>query len=446
MQTGTYTDQLNQAYFGGRLSSAFLEGIAGLPVDRADVRCFVKRMFRLMKRGRFDETHLSQLQAEVLGTLLARILPGGWEGRIPPITLAGRHKTTDRYIVQNPWLDTKRSGTILDLGCGLPPDTTVELASSLPHWSVLGADPSLPVHVLYDNNENYASFDEHGSAYYFQPAVPTVENWNELLEDSGATRDRFERLLQESLTSANQATVGTRLIPNPVRDYEKRNLSFLRGGIGKLDIEPVDIIRCFNVLYYFDNDFRQQALCWFKENLRDGGLLLIGGDWALSTEARYYTYQKINDRLRAREFAFSIDNLCPLGIMTWYTNHDDDEEVGFLSELLGIIRSDRDFVSSFYRKSDALRAQYGICARGDDGFYGAVAPSISPLDLWSHAARIADELAMSPFASAAVDILNAAGYAARQNEVGHIAINLDNTALDSEVAIKILPQDQDLTK
>lgn len=68
------------------------------------------------------------------------------------------------------------------------------------------------------------------------------------------------------------------------------------------------------------------------------------------------------------------------------------------------------------------RISYGFNdgGRGQYEFF----PLGCAIDLWSHAARNADELAMSPFASAAVDILNATGYAARLNEVGHIAVKL----------------------
>ncbi len=44
-----------------------------------------------------------------------------------------------------------------------------------------------------------------------------------------------------------------RLEINPIEAYETKNLSFVHGGIGQAEVEPVHVIRCFNVLFYFDD-------------------------------------------------------------------------------------------------------------------------------------------------------------------------------------------------
>ncbi len=101
MAESVYVAQLNDRYFAGQLSPAFLEALADLPADRADVRAVVERMFRLMRQGCFEASDLSRFQGEVVGSLLARILPGAWGGRIPPITVAGRHLKINQYVTHN---------------------------------------------------------------------------------------------------------------------------------------------------------------------------------------------------------------------------------------------------------------------------------------------------------------------------------------------------------
>ena len=94
------------------------------------------------------------------------------------------------------WFQRKR---LLDIGCGFPPFTTIETVHCLEDWSITGADPSLPVYLVYDAWGNYASFDENKSVVYFQPASPSIETWNKLLIDSSATKKYFETLLHELL-------------------------------------------------------------------------------------------------------------------------------------------------------------------------------------------------------------------------------------------------------
>ena len=118
-----YVDQLNQKFFEGALSPAFMDGLSALPTDRPDVRLFIERMCRLLLEAGGNARDLTALHGEVFGSLLSRILPGAWEGRVPPITLAGRHRTIDQYVGSNKWLSCVEGGNLLDLGCGFPPHT-----------------------------------------------------------------------------------------------------------------------------------------------------------------------------------------------------------------------------------------------------------------------------------------------------------------------------------
>ena len=77
---------------------------------------------------------------------------------------------------------------------------------------------------------------------------------------------------------------------------------------------------------YFDEQFRQLAMERFAGLLRDGGRLVCGTDWAWTTEARYTTLVKRGGAMVPVEFAFSLDNLTPIGVAAWYTLHADERE------------------------------------------------------------------------------------------------------------------------
>ena len=420
--TREFVQQLNETYFNGKLSPAFQERLQLLPVDRPDVFAFTERMFKYIVQSGIPARDMCTMLGDILGTLLARILPGAWEGRVPPITIPGRHAMIDSYLKNNPWINNDNK-SMLDIGCGFPPYTTLETAANFPDWHITGVDPSLPYYLLHDEHGNYATLDESKNTTYFQPAVPTVENWNALLKDSNATRDRFESLLTLMLSrTEEQNGEYPRLAINPIKSYETDRLSFLTGKIGEVNLEPKDVIRCFNVLFYFDDSFYEAALEWFQEQLAEGGILLIGGNWAVSTESYYNVYQKVNGLLISREFCFGLDCICPVGIVTWYANHDDYRQAAILANFVKIIREDQDFMSRFYEFYDEKRRQYGICPRDENGYYGMVDPTISPQELWLNARKLLDDLNASGFNKQAVDVLLASGLNARVNEVGHISV------------------------
>lgn len=420
MNVREFVNELNNQFFNGELSGQFLDKLELLPIDRPDVFAFVQRMFRNMNKAGVPAKDMNLLQADVLGTLLARILPGAWEGRIPPITVMGRHAIIDEYIKINPWRSSEGK-SMLDIGCGFPPYTTIETTKYFPDWNITGADPSLPFYLIYDAEGNYATFDENKSIVYFQPAIPSIKNWNNLLADSTATKKSFENTLNDLLKNPIEKGY-PRLEKNPITIYETENLSFIKGGIGEVDTAPKDVIRCFNVLYYFDHSFLEKALKWFAEKTKEGGIVLIGGDWASSTECYYNLYKKIGNQLVNKEFAFSIDCICSLGTVTWYTNHDDDRQKTELIKYIRTIRDDKPFMDEFYTFHDAQRLKYKICPRNVQGYYENVDPSIEPQEIWIRLSKMVQELNGAGLNQKAVDVLIHAGWKARVNEVGHIAV------------------------
>ena len=424
MSTADFIADLNERYFSGKLSPEFQASLGELPVNRPDVFAFIERMFTFMKRGGMPPTDLSAMHGEILGTLLARILPGAWSGRVPPITVKGRHIAIDHYVKSNKW-QPDGPKTMLDLGCGFPPHTTLDTAEFLTDWHITAADPSLPYYLVYDAQGNYATFNEQQEIVYFQPAIPSVENWNALLSDPEATSIMFNNMLEALLS--NSEYINTDTFPgvriDPIQQYQTDSLRFIHGGIGQIDIEPVDVIRCFNVMFYFDDAFHAEALEWMGTQLKEAGTILIGGNWAFSTESHYHVIQKENGNLVHREFAFSIDNLTPMAIVPWYANHDDDRTAALLADYLMVLRQDEEFIKRYYDFHDNLRAEYGICPRDENGYYGGLLSELSPTDLWTGASGITNALSKSPLVEEAAEVMRRAGLKARRNEVGHLAVS-----------------------
>ena len=424
-------ETLNQHYFGGNLPQGFVTAFTNIPANQSDFYAYLDRTFRLLKQGGFEATDLSAMHGEVLGELLISLLPKPGDGNAPPVTLAGRHRKIDAYLDDNPWFCAQQPARMLDIGCGFPPLTTNETADYFPHWDIVGVDPSLPTYVVYDEDDNYATFDAHKNLLYFQPAVPGITSWNTLLRDVQQTEVHFKSLLVRLCSKAGLTQMWdtrcvelgeTRLLINPTIQNQRRHLNFARAGIGATHLGEADVIRCFNVLMYFEDSFVTKAHEWFNQTLRESGILIRGANWANSTECRYSVYRKEKGQLKHKEFAFSIDNLCPIMHMPWSAMHDDDREIMRLANLLAVIRRDRDFLATLLKTNDELREEYEVCPRLEDGFYGKADPDMSPVELWSAAAEITHQLDQCGLTDHAVQVLCEAGYPARRNEVGHIAV------------------------
>jgi hypothetical protein len=422
MNTEKFVADLNTRFFNSELSELLKKQLLLLPVNRPDVFSFVERVFSFMNSAGVPAKDVSLFAGGVLGSLLARILPGAWEGRIPPITMPGRHAVIDRYI-QSGELFTTANKTMLDVGCGFPPSTTLDSAKNLSDWHITGIDPSFPEYLVYDTDQSYATLDKSRSTIYFQPAIPSLESWNRFLNDAEATKKRFENLLEELLHGVRSTGSSyARIEVNPVMDYETDRLSFIRGGIGHAVNEPKGVIRCFNVLAYFNDDFFAKALSWFTNTVQENGIVIIGGNWAASTECYYNVYQKNGGVLINKEFSFGLDCINPIGICPWFASYDDYRQTNQLVKYIGMIRSDKAFMDEYYAFNDDQRARYAVCARDEQGYYAGVDPEMDPARLWTTANRMIQELNDAGFNQKAVKVLKRSGLHARVNEVGHVAI------------------------
>jgi SAM-dependent methyltransferase len=424
MTVSTFVRDLNRRLFNGKLGADAVARLEALP-DREDARAFLERGATLMQRGGLPPQDFSPFQAELLASVASHLLPGCWGGRVPPITLAGRHTRIDQLMRKL----HGNSGRFLDIACGFPPLTTVDSSSALRGWEVVGVDRSLPEYFVHDRSGNYCLYDERRQPLYFQPLIPTKDSWEALLGDAEASARRFEGLLTDLLRRRGDAAdapsivehEGCRLSVRPVHEYESENLRFVRSDLESLVTEPADVVRCFNMLMYFDQRFRHMAMHRFATLLRDDGRLVCGTDWAWTTEARYIIYVKRDGTLEPMEFAFTLDNLAPVGIAPWYTLQADEREANLLAELCGALRADASFGPEFADVNDRLRAKYELCPRLPNGYFSDSLPMDNPAAMWHISSDCSVELDQT-LADQACRALRRAGRDARVNEIGHVAV------------------------
>ena len=424
-----------ERYLGMRLPDR-LADLVPFSTLTPDAKGVALRLLALMKRSGCAATEFNAQMAWLLAAVTPSMLPAAWGGRIPPLTSPGRHRKLDTYV--NHQLRPTDNGRprLIDLGCGFPPVTAVDTAEFLSDWSVCGVDRSFHRYVLYDADGCYACFNRDGVFQYVQsPGKP-------LNDTPEAVRVRFQSLFADLRPlldpprdgrSAKVAKDGCRLIADHVRDFERENLTFVKADIDALQLPPAQFVRCMNMLLYFSKGDRERMLTAMGALLDENGLMMTGFNHPFGIYARYAVYARDAAGIRPREFAFSMDNLRPLGIGPWLTLVEDDREAALLADLTGAIRADRTFWSDFTRRVDALRVQFGIGTRSLDGFlqFTEETRTASPLVVTQKTTALWQQMATEGYAAAAVAALERAGYKAWINAVGDIAVLPPPQSLDT---------------
>jgi SAM-dependent methyltransferase len=423
-QRWSSVEELCDRYLGGRPSEAALQGLRSAEQQRPEVRDFVERAFQLMAISKFDPHDFSPFVARFFTVIAPGILPGAWGGIVPPFTLAGRHKKIDEYLRSNPWAKFEPGTVMLDLGCGFPPLTSIEAAEAFPEWRIVGADPTFQQYLLYDERENYALLDPAGNVRYFQATLP--EEFLRLYSDRDTTIQRFSQAFAQlrPLLPADDGTLssveqdGKRLSRHPLSAYERSNLTFVQGGFGSSNLPQAEVVRSFNVLIYYDADFRREAEAWAARVLRPGGLFICGRDDSESLNAHYSVYRNEGGRLVEKEFAFGLETVRH---SVWFALQDGERETWRLAQLLGILRSDQEFLHDYDTRLDALLAQHNMAIRDQNGHLIEPPNPIDPARALPVYHQIAREIE-TEFADRAVSVLQRSGLHAWRNPVGHIAV------------------------
>jgi len=420
-------DTLVEQFLGMRLPQHLSEAfsLSELPADTQD---FIMRLLALMKRSGYSATGFSPFLTRWLSTTIPSMLPRAWGGLIPPITMSGRHKKLDAYVINQNLTTGNAPHIFVDIGCGFPPVTSADTARKLPDWQIYGVDRSFADYVLYDINGHYACFDQEGEFLYFQALMDFVGR--ALYADPVGTRNRFNQLftdlfpLLQKPDAATSETVekdGNRLVHHHIRDFETDNLTFIKSDIMDLKIKSAKVIRCMNILLYFTPEIRKEMLLQAGGLLDDNGILIAGTN-GIGVQSRYAVYQKEKDGLFPSEFSFSLDNLGHIAFMPWFTIHKNDPEAMLLAELAGIIRMDRPFWTGFSNRMDELLQSQGICRREADCFLHFPEKEMSPGDYVKKNVMLWQQIQEEGYTEGAVDILARAGYDAWKNPAGDIAV------------------------
>jgi len=419
-------NDLVEYFLDGRLPEALAGQISFSDLPQ-DARQFVFRMLSLMRRATVPVTEITPHMIWLLSAVNPAMLPSAWGGRIPPLTSVGRHIKLDSYVSQQAKAQGKGRPVFIDLGCGFPPVTTVDTAESLPDWSVFGVDRAFSSYVLYDADGAYACFSREGKFRYLQsPKKP-------LNDTAEAARSRFQFLFKKLLPGLQSTgdpgsrTVekdGYRLVFNHIRDFEAENLTFIKSDIHALRLSPAQVVRCLNVLLYFEKTVQERMLAAIAGLIEEGGMLLTGFNHPAGIYARYAVFEKNAEGLRPCEFAFSPDNLRPLGTGPWVTLQEDDREAELLATLTRALRSDEIFWGKFDRRVDALQERIGICRREKDGFLrfsDDAQTALSPV-IMENTATLWRQMEKEGYTERAVQALCRSGYRAWKNPVGDIAV------------------------
>ena len=417
-------EDLCDRYLGGRPSEAALQVLRNAEQQRPEVRDFVERAFRLMALSKFDPRDFSPFVARFFTVIAPGILPGAWGGMVPPFTLPRRHRKIDAYLRSNEWASFEPGTVLLDVGCGFPPQTSIEAAEAFPDWRIVGVDPTFEQYLLYDERENYACLDQAGRVRYFQAGRP--EEFLRLYSDRNATIQHFSQAFAQLLaglpvddgTLSTSEHSGRRLVRHPLSAYERPNLKFVQGGFGSKGLPQAGVVRSFNVLIYYDADFRRQAEEWVAQVLRPGGLFVCGRDDSESLNAHYSVYRSEDGRLVQKEFAFGIEMVRHC---VWFALQDGERETWRLAELLGILRSDREFRRDYDARLDALLAANRMAFRDENGCLIEPPDPIEPARALSVYHQMVGEIE-AEFADRAISVLQRAGLHAWRNPVGHIAV------------------------
>ncbi|MDJ0987509.1 MAG: CheR family methyltransferase [Desulfobacterales bacterium] len=423
----TEFNDLVEQHLGARLPQQLATSV-DLPKLPPDTQAFIERMLVLMKRAGYGVEQFNTALIRWLSVTIPTMLPRAWGGRIPPITLPGRHQKLDAYVAGEYAPPFDSSPLFVDIGCGFPPVTPAESARALPDWQVYGVDRSFADFVLYDPAGHYACFDQAGGFQYFQASMDP--SGRALYEDPAGTRQRFEALYADLAPQLPQSdgTVsqqiekdGCKLIQHHIRDFESNNLTLIKEDLLQLDLPPATVIRCMNLLIYFEPQSRKTMLSHAAKLLADDGMLIAGTN-GYGIQTRYAVYRKDNDSLYPSEFAFSLDNLGHIVFMPWFSMHDNDPEAMLLADLAGAIRSDRQFWPSFSGHLDELLKAQKICFRGPDGFLQPLVEEMSLTEYFQKNAAIWQQLVEDGYPARTVEVLERAGHKAWINAVGDIAI------------------------
>jgi len=378
----------------------------------------------LMLSAGIEPASISTLTVDALVGLANGLATARSASTIPSLSMPGRHARLDEYVAN---AMGQTPGRILDIGCGCPPWPTIETGARFPATEVIGVDFRWPAFLLEDGAGLRAFFGEDRRLQYlFTDAALRVRSQApDVLERSAV--ERFERLLRVLEAEGHdeaRATIeadGARLTREPMHTYERENVRFVNGAIGSATVPKAAVIRCMNVMPYLGSARQTEALQWMGQNLEQGGLAIVGCNFAASTDQRYRVYRREGDWLAERELCFGVDWLRPVTAITWVAL-EGDVDPSAVASWTRVVRSDEVFAKRLDARFDALLSEHGLLERSPNGILEPIGSARGPNDLGRTMAAIATELDGEGYVASAASIIEASGTRARRNEIGDLAV------------------------
>ncbi|MDP2920916.1 MAG: hypothetical protein Q8O12_00910 [Candidatus Omnitrophota bacterium] len=216
---------------------------------------------------------------------------------------------------------------IYDIGIGWfgrsGPIVTIELSDALSGKAkVIGIDSQIPyfaVHtdkgtILFSAQNEIISIQDPQDGYYFEPGDTLSE---------GEKRPYIklaQRLRKEAEESGSNKEysdpAGNKIVFNPIHNYEKENLSFIKGDLFELDkiagwkeIPKAHIVRIANLLIpYFQPGDITPGLRSLLPMVHDNGYVLVGySHQSGKQEEEYLVYRKRGNKFKLESYMFSIN-------------------------------------------------------------------------------------------------------------------------------------------
>ena len=235
--------------------------------------------------------------------------------------------------------------TIVDVGTGQPPYTTIELASRFAPAIVHGFD-LYQAHALIRRPDGaYAVFDSCGSLRGCHSEIPV--QLHEMILNWSATRSTFEERLAVLEIKARDGVAndkGWTFVEHPGRALieaaGRPAVHFHCVEIGNFQLTPledasVDVVWSFNCLLHYPL-VRRAALASLARCCRIGGLVMEGYTSPTGGHAVYQLWRREKVKLVPVEFGWTLSNLRrPLWPLVGH-----DPQIDLLAEILSEVKND----------------------------------------------------------------------------------------------------------
>ena len=267
-------------------------------------------------RGEAEASTPSQAAVEGGIGIASDIVPESVVGRITQgITTPDRNIRLDAFIkkyLEDNGLDV--GGTVVDIGVGYPPVTTLKMAQTLEKSNVIGVDINIPVYVV-EFAKNYADtymafFNEKNEIIFIMARHGATYSYSEITEK--AHKIEREKAVKEALKVRDELMTvaggqdieegGQKIVFDPVRKFGEgqSNLSFVRGGF-ELPIQgQADVVRSTNVFMYYSPEEAQDAVRSIGLKIKENGILIVGN------QGSFLVFRKINGQMILDELVSGV--------------------------------------------------------------------------------------------------------------------------------------------